>query len=52
MVVADEEFASEVERMLVEDFQRCKGAPATEYSQRWFGFKVAVKGARLLAPIL
>lgn len=52
MVVADREFASRVESMLVEDFARCHRALAEDYDDRWPGFKAAVRLARLLSPIL
>lgn len=52
MVVADQDFASQVESMLLEDFARCVRATAWDYERRWFGFKVAARLARLLSPIL
>jgi len=52
MVVADQEFASCVESMLLEDFAKCHRAAASDYDDRWFGFKAAVRLARLLSPIL
>nr|WP_279343245.1 cardiolipin synthase [Fundidesulfovibrio terrae] len=52
MVVAQREFASQVEGMLEVDFAQCFRATAFDYEGRWFGFKAAVRLARLLSPIL
>ncbi|MFP5221542.1 MAG: cardiolipin synthase [Acidobacteriota bacterium] len=52
MAVVDAKFASQVETMLLEDFAGCIPATASEYENRWFGFKAAVRLARLLSPIL
>ena len=52
MVMADQAFAAQVESMLLEDFAHCLRATAEDYEERWLGFKVAVRLARLLSPIL
>lgn len=52
MVVADRGFASQIEAMLARDFTHCRPACAKDYEERWFGFKIAVKLARLVSPIL
>jgi cardiolipin synthase len=52
MVVADARFASQMESMLLEDFAQCVRATASDYEDRWIGFKAAVRLARLLSPIL
>ena len=48
----DSSFISEVETMLSNDFARSQPASMEEYSRRPFLFKLAVRSARLLAPIL
>ena len=48
----DDGFVKDVETMLEKDFARSNKVAMEEYSQRSFIFKLAVKSARLLAPIL
>jgi cardiolipin synthase len=48
----DPAFVKEVETMLTHDFSRSRPATMEEYSERPFYFKLAVRSARLLAPIL
>jgi cardiolipin synthase len=48
----DSFFIREVETMLSKDFTRSKAATMDEYIRRPFLFKLAVRFARLLAPIL
>jgi cardiolipin synthase A/B len=51
VIVADEGFAAEVQRMFEDDFSRCRIAKPEDLAHRWFGFKLAVRVARLLAPV-
>ena len=44
--------SKKVEDMLNEDFSRSRTVELTDYTQRSFFFKLAVRSARLLAPIL
>jgi cardiolipin synthase len=48
----DPGFVAEVEAMLENDFSRSRPVTMEEYSERSFFFKLAVRSARLLAPIL
>lgn len=48
----DSLFISKVESMLSNDFARSKSVTMDDYSRRPFLFKLAVRSARLLAPIL
>lgn len=48
----DSSFIKKVEDMLNEDFSRSRTVKLTDYTQRSFFFKLAVRSARLLAPIL
>ena len=52
MLFNDRELNEQVESMLKEDFSRCREAQAIELDQRNLLFKIAVKIARLLAPVL
>ncbi|KIH78180.1 cardiolipin synthetase [Geoalkalibacter ferrihydriticus DSM 17813] len=49
--VQDEEFAREVEEMLLQNFSESRLSSAQELEQRSFPFRLAVRVARLLAPI-
>jgi cardiolipin synthase len=51
MLIGDEEFASEVEDMLEDDFANSRPASATEYTDSSLLFRFAVRVARLLAPV-
>ena len=48
----DAGFAARVGEMLARDFAHCRPATAAEYEDRWLGFRLIVKAARLLDPIL
>ncbi|CAB1065684.1 Cardiolipin synthase, bacterial type ClsA [Olavius sp. associated proteobacterium Delta 1] len=48
----DPGFIKEVEDMLADDFSRSRPVTMEDYSQKSFFFKLAVRSARLLAPIL
>jgi len=48
----DSSFIIKVENMLHEDFSRSRLVELADYTQRSFFFKLAVRSARLLAPIL
>jgi cardiolipin synthase len=52
MALEDPAFARAVEAMLLADLDRCRPAPATDLTDRSFSFRLAVRGAHLLAPIL
>lgn len=51
MVVIDKRFASEVEAMMREDFSNSRPVGPSEYDNRPFLFKVAVRTSKLLSPI-
>jgi cardiolipin synthase len=51
MILHDESFAGEVERMLEADLARCEPAPATDYTDRSAPYRFFVRTARLLAPV-
>jgi cardiolipin synthase len=48
----DPEFIKEVEDMLADDFSHSRPATMEDYTRKSFFFKLAVRSARLLAPIL
>jgi len=48
----DAGFIKEVEDMLSDDFSRSRPVTMEDYTQKSFFFKLAVRSARLLAPIL
>ena len=50
-LVADADFAREVEQMLEADFSRCKEAVIGELEQRSFFFRLFVAVSRLLSPV-
>ncbi|MBB4659182.1 cardiolipin synthase [Parvularcula dongshanensis] len=52
VIVADEGFAACVEDMIEKDFEKAREHVETDYQQRSVLFKLAVRGARLLAPVL
>lgn len=52
LLFADEPFASQVSRMLEEDFSNCQLATAEAFAARGFWFHVAVRIARLMSPVL
>ena len=51
MIVINEDFASEVEAMLEQDFAVSRRVVATEYTDRHWWFRFQVRAARLMAPI-
>jgi cardiolipin synthase len=51
-VVADEGFATQVERMFQNDFAHSEPVGADEYTGRSFWFRLSVRLARLTSPIL
>ncbi|MEM7146226.1 MAG: cardiolipin synthase [Verrucomicrobiota bacterium] len=52
MVVSDHDFASKVRTMLETDFADCVEVNGCDYTCRNLPFRIAVRAARLLAPIL
>lgn len=52
VVVADEGFAGEVEAMMERDFASSREHVEADYQDRPFWFKLGVRAARLLAPVL
>ena len=52
VVVADEAFARRVEAVIEKDLAGARDHTAADYQERSFAFKLAVRGARLLAPVL
>jgi cardiolipin synthase len=50
-VVAEPGFAAEVEQMLLDDFKKSVEMHPGDYENRSFWFKLAVRIARLTAPI-
>ena len=51
MLIGSEDFASEVEAMLEEDFSKSRLASAKDYSSRSLLFRFVVRVARLMAPV-
>lgn len=51
-VVIDEAFAEDVERMFEADFANARLMQVDEYEQKPYWFKLAVRAARLAAPVL
>ncbi len=52
VLFADEPFAAQVAKMLEEDFSKCRLDTAEAFAARGFWFHVAVRIARLMAPVL
>jgi len=52
ILVVDRKFASSVAAMLERDFTKCRSVTAADYWNRGRLFRAAVRGARLLEPIL
>jgi cardiolipin synthase len=50
-LVADRGFAGEVAAMLDKDFAGCLRVPVDDFRRRSLGFRLAVRAARLLAPL-
>ncbi len=51
VLLLDREFAGRIEKMLTNDFSKCRQVKADELENSSFFFKLAVRIARLLAPI-
>ena len=51
LLFADLDFTRETTLMLIEDLGRCQPATARDYDSRPFWFRLAVRTARLMAPI-
>lgn len=51
MGFADEDFTSQVEAMLEEDFSHAREATPEEFQEKSFGFRFATRVARLMAPV-
>ena len=51
-LLADAEFVSQVERMLLDDFTRARLMTRKELDDRPFWFRVAARAAYLMAPVL
>ncbi len=51
MLMLDKEFASEVEKMLEQDFSKSKLVSATEYTERSLPYRFMVRASRLTAPV-
>ena len=51
MVLCEENFVKQVEKMLIDDFSRSTQVSATEYTQAPFLFRLAVNVSRLMAPV-
>lgn len=52
MLVPDAAFAEDVAAMLRRDMERCQGVAKSGLERRGWGFRLAVRASRLLAPIL
>jgi len=52
MLFHDDDFAAEVATMLERDLERCRAFLPSEYTDRGGAFRLAVRTARLFAPIL
>lgn len=50
-LVADQGFAREVEKMLERDFEKSRRVHPRDFSRRRLGFRLAVRVARLFAPL-
>jgi cardiolipin synthase len=51
-IVADQEFAADVEQMFADDFEKSRIMKPDEYDNKSYWFKLKVRTARLAAPIL
>jgi len=52
MLVIDPGFCRDLEEMLEEDFRNCRRIDGRDYSEKSLPFRVAVRIARLMAPVL
>ena len=52
MLVIDKGFCRDLEKMLEEDFRHCRRIDGSDYSEKSLPFRVAVRVARLMAPVL
>ena len=51
-IVADQEFAADVEQMFEDDFEKSRIMQPDEYDNKSYWFKLKVRTARLAAPVL
>jgi len=51
ILFSSQEFAGKVEKMMIEDFSNSFQITEEDYTKKPFWYKLAVKVARLLAPI-
>lgn len=51
MMITDQDFCQQTAQMLEEDFTHCHEVSHEEYHQRSLPFRIAVRAARLLAPV-
>jgi len=52
VIVVEAEFAAKVKEMFIKDFKNCREVDHEEYESKSFFFKLWIRVARLLAPIL
>ncbi len=52
ILVIDKGFCQDLEKMLEEDFRHCRRIDGRDYSEKKLPFRVAVRIARLFAPVL
>lgn len=52
ILVIDKGFCRDLEKMLEEDFRQCRRIDGRDYSEKGLPFRVAVRMARLMAPVL
>lgn len=52
ILVINKEFCRDLEKMLEEDFRHCRRIDGRDYSEKSLLFRVAVRVARLFAPVL
>jgi len=52
ILVLNKEFCLELEKMLEDDFRNCRRIDGRDYTEKKLPFRVAVRVARLMAPIL
>ena len=51
-IVANQEFATDVEQMFADDFKKSRLMQPDEYDNKSYWFKLKVRTARLTAPVL
>ncbi len=52
ILVINKKFCRDLEKMLEEDFRHCRRIDGRDYSEKKLPFRVAVRVARLMAPVL